>query len=74
MQAILDFFSGFVDLISSIVDFVVGFFTDLVYVIGLMGSFLINIPGYFGWLPPALIAVVVTTFSIVVIYMILNRK
>lgn len=74
MQAIIDFFTGFADIIGSIVDFVIGFFTDLIYVIGLMGQFVIEIPGYFSWLPSTAIALLVTTFSIVVIYMVLNRK
>lgn len=74
MQAIIDFFTGFADILSSVVDFVVSFFTDLIYVIGLMGQFVIEIPGYFSWLPGPAIALLVTTFSIVVIYMVLNRK
>lgn len=74
MQAVIDFFSGIADFFTSIVEFVIGFFEDLIYVIGLMGQFVIEIPGYFSWLPSAAIALLVTTFSIVVIYMILNRK
>lgn len=74
MQAIIDFFSGLVDFLSSIIDFVIGFFEDLVYVIALMGKFVLDIPGYFSWLPSVAISLLVTIFSIVVIYMVLNRK
>jgi len=74
MKALVDMLKGIVDFIGSLIDFVVGFFQDLVYVIGLLGQFVLEIPGYFGWLPSAAITLLVTTFSIVVIYMVLNRK
>lgn len=74
MQAIIDFFTGIADFFTSIVDFVIGFFSDLVYVIGLLGKFVVEIPMYFTWLPGTAVALLVTTFSIVVIYMVLNRK
>lgn len=74
MQVIINFFTGFIDAISSIINFVVDFFADLVYVITTLGQFVIEIPGYFVWLPAEIIALIVTIFSIVVIYMILGRK
>lgn len=74
MQAILDMFTGFFDVIGKIIDFVVDFFMDLVFVITTLGQFIIEIPGYFVWLPAEIIALIVTIFSIVVIYMILGRK
>lgn len=74
MSAIIDFFTGFADIISSIIDFVVGFFEDLIFVIKTLGEFLIHIPSYFSWLPGPAVALIVTTFSIVVIYMILGRQ
>lgn len=74
MQPIIDFFVGVGDVIGKVIDFVIDFFADLIYVIGLLAQFVIEIPGYFTWLPGAAIALLVTTFSIVVIYMVLNRK
>lgn len=74
MQAILDFFAGFVDLVTSLFDFVVGFVSDLVYVIQLTGIFLSEIPNYFGWMPSAYVTLIVTIFSIVVIYKIIGRE
>lgn len=74
MQAIIDFFVGIGDVIGKVIDFVIDFFADLIYVIGLLAKFLIEIPGYFTWLPATALAILVTTFSIVVIYMVLNRK
>lgn len=74
MQAIIDMFSGFIDAIGSIIDFIVDFFADLVFVIATLGQFVLEIPGYFIWLPTEIIALIITIFSIVVIYMILGRK
>ena len=74
MQAILDFFTGLWSVITSLIDFVIGIIQDLVYVIQLTGSFLIQIPTYFGWLPSAYVTLIVTIFGVVVIYKILGRE
>lgn len=74
MSAIIDFFTGFADFFGSIIDFVIGFFEDLVFVIKTLGEFLIHIPSYFSWLPGPALILLITTFSIVVIYMILGRQ
>lgn len=74
MKALIDFIVGLGEVISGVINFVIGFFEDLIYAIGLLGKFLIEIPTYFSWLPGAAVASLVTTFSIVVIYMMLNRK
>lgn len=74
MSAIIDWFVGLGDFFNSVIDFVVGFFEDLVYVIKLLGEFILQIPGYFAWMPPAILALLMTIFGIVVVYMILNRK
>lgn len=74
MQAIVDMFSGFIDTVGKIIDFVVDFFQDLIYVIGLLGKFIVEIPAYFSFLPASLVVMLGTVFSIVVIYMVLGRK
>ena len=74
MQAIIDMFSGFIDTVGKIIDFVVDFFQDLIYVIGLLGKFIVEIPSYFSFLPASLVVMLGTVFSIVVIYMVLGRK
>lgn len=74
MQAILDFFTGIWNVITSLIDFVVGIVEDLVYVVKLTGTFLVQIPNYFGWLPTAYVTLIVTIFGIVVIYKILGRE
>lgn len=74
MEAIIKMLKGFISTVSSICDFIVDFFADLVYVITLLGKFVLEIPMYFSWLPGELIALVATLFSLVIIYMVLGRK
>lgn len=74
MQAILDFFTGLIDIVFSLVDFVISFIGDLLYVIQLTGNFLLQIPNYFGWLPSAFVTLIVTIFGVVVIYKVLGRE
>lgn len=74
MDAILNFFSGIADAISSLFDFVFGIVSDLVYLVGLTGKFLAQIPAYFSWLPSQLVTLLVTIFAIVVLYKILGRE
>lgn len=74
MKALIDMFKGFFDAIGSIIDFIVDFFQDLVYVISLLGKFVVEIPTYFSFLPPSLLVMIGTIFSVVVIYMVVGRK
>lgn len=74
LNTIKDFFLGLADVISSLVDFVINLIQDIVYVVKLCGSFVAKIPAYFSWLPGSVLALVITIFSIVVIYKILGRE
>lgn len=74
MQAIIDMLTGLFEVIGKIINFVVDFFMDLVFVITTLGQFVLEIPGYFMWLPSEIVVLIATLFSIVVIYMILGRK
>ena len=74
MQAIMEFLTGLGELIGSLVSFVFGIVKDLLYVIGLLGSLIVKIPDMIGFLPSAAITLVVTTFSVVLIYKIIGRE
>ncbi|MBO5952632.1 MAG: hypothetical protein J6Q53_00680 [Oscillospiraceae bacterium] len=74
MKAIIDFFTGLFDIIDSLVDFVISFIQDIVYVIQLTASFVAQIPNYFGWLPSAYLTIIISIFSVVVIYKVLGRE
>lgn len=71
---IFDFLEGLWTLVSSVYDFVVGFFEDVVYIIQLTAAFVAKIPDYFSWLPPEALVLVVSIFAIVVIYKVLGRE
>ena len=74
LETIKDFFLSVSDVITSLVDFVVGMITDLVYVVKLCGSFVLKIPTLFSWLPAPAVAIIVSIFAVVVIYKILGRE
>ena len=74
LNTIKDFFLGLADVISSLVDFVINLIQDIVYVVKLCGSFVVKIPAYFLWLFSSVFVLIITIFSIVVIYKILGRE
>lgn len=74
MQAIIDFFATIGDIVTVVIEFVVGLFKDLLFLIQLLGNFLANLPTYLGFLPSAVVASVIVIFSIAVIFKILGRE
>ena len=74
MDVIIEFFSGIADAIIALFDFLISFLGDLVYIVQLTGLYLSQIPSYFSWLPAELVTIIVTLFSIVVIYKITGRE
>lgn len=74
MDAIIQFFQGIGTAITSLFDFLFSMVSDLVYLIGLTGKFLAQIPKYFSWLPPQLLSILVSIFAIVVLYKIFGRE
>lgn len=74
MQAVADFLKNIGNLLLSVVDFVIGLFEDLVYMIQLIGKFLIELPYYFQWLPPRFVSMIILIFGVVVVYKILGRE
>lgn len=74
MKDIIEFLKGIGNAISSLIDFLISFVQDIVYIIQLTGKFVVNIPSYFSWLPSAAVALIVSIFGIVVIYKIMGRE
>ena len=74
LNTIKDFFLGLTDIISSLVNVVVGLVEDTVYIIKLCGSFVAKIPTLFSWLPTPVLAILVSMFAVVVIYKIMGRE
>lgn len=65
-----DIFNG----IIMLVDFVISFISDIIYIIQLTAQFVLDIPSYFAWLPDPVFAMIATIFAIVVVYKVLGRE
>lgn len=74
MQAIVDAIEGIIETITSVIDFVIGFFQDIVYLVEITGKALLQIPIYFAWMPGEMVALLVILFALVVLYKILGRE
>lgn len=74
MKDLLEFLEGIGNAITGVIDFVISFVQDLVYIVTLVTEFVIEIPIYFSWLPSAAVTVLVFIFGIVVIYKIAGRE
>lgn len=73
LSSIASILSDIGNFFSSIVSFITKLFSDLVYVVQLIGQTVSEIPGYFSWLPVPIVAGLVSLFAIVVIYKVLGR-
>lgn len=74
MQAVIGFFEGIGTAISAVIDFVISFFQDIVYLIKLTGRFLAQLPSYFAWLPAPIVTLLLSIFAVVVIYKVIGRE
>lgn len=74
MQALLEFFQTAFGPIFTLFDWAISFWSDLIYMIGLTGKFLANIPIYFAWMPSRYVTTLYMLFCIVVVYKILGRE
>lgn len=74
MQGLIDFFVTLGDVIVSLIEFIISFISDLIFVIGLLGNLILKIPMLFSWFPSAFVSLLITIFGIVVIYKILGRE
>ena len=74
MGALTDFLLGIGEGLLAVVTFVIDFFTDIAYLIKLTGEFVLKVPTYLSWLPTEVLALVVSVFTIVVLYKVLGRE
>lgn len=74
LDTIVEFFKGFIDVITSVVDFVISLVQDIVYIVKLCATFVAKIPSLFGWLPTSVVTIIVMIFAVVVIYKVLGRE
>ena len=74
MNALFDILASIAEAIVAVFDFVVSFFMDLVYIVQLLGSILLQIPSFFSaWLPPELAGLLVLIITVASIYKIAGR-
>lgn len=74
MDAIIKFFTGLGELLIGAVDFLIGLIGDILYIVQLTAKAVMAIPAYLAIFPPPVIALLMTIFSVVVIYKILGRE
>lgn len=74
MQALLNFFETIGDIIVSLVEFVISFFSDVVWIIETLVWAVGQFPVFLGWIPGPIQAVILITLSVVVIYKIMGRE
>lgn len=74
MRAIIGFLEGLVDIVGSLVDFVIGLISDLVYLVQITAKAVASIPSYFSWVPPQALALLLSIFAVVVLYKLLGRE
>lgn len=74
MNAIVNFFEGIGDIIVSVVDFVISFFSDLGWIINTLLWAVDAIPGMLSWIPDEILVIIMITVSVVVIYKIMGRE
>lgn len=73
LESIFSAIQKIVDFLDTIWKFITDFLSDTFDMIKLVGETVKDIPSYFSWLPPSITAVIVSIFSVVVIYKILGR-
>lgn len=74
MQAIADFLKGIGEVLLFIADFIIDFFSDIVYLVKMLGMILDQLPVYLSWLPSELLSIMVAIFVLVVLYKVLGRE
>lgn len=74
LSGIINGLDGIVRFINAIYDFIIDIVEDIAYVIKITGQFVVQIPGYLGWLPAGVVYIIVAMFSVVVIYKVLGRE
>lgn len=73
MDAIITFFQTLGNAFSAIIDFVVRFFSDLIYLIELLVEFAAAAPGWYTWIPPIVAYIISLTLSLIVVLRIAGR-
>lgn len=74
LESIYKGIKSIVKFFEAIVDFVIDFFEDLVYVIELVGETVKDIPSYLDFFPPVIVTGVLALVGVAVVFKILGRE
>lgn len=74
LKNIYNAIKSLVSFFDSVIDFIIDFFQDLVYVIDLLAETVKSIPEYLGFFPTILVTAIISLVSIAVIFKILGRE
>ena len=74
LQEIRDILVAIGEFFTTVIDFVIAFFKDLVYMVTLVGETTSQLPQYLDWLPEGIVGGLLAIFAIVIIYKILGRE
>lgn len=74
LDAIIKFFNGIGNAITSVIDFVISFFTDFLSLLKLLAVVPKYVASSLRWIPDQLLAMAILLISIVILYKILGRE
>lgn len=74
LDSIFEAINKIIEFLDTIWSFVTDFFKDTLHLIELVGDTVTKIPDYFSWLPSSVSVLLVSLFTVVVLYMILGRQ
>lgn len=74
MNALVSFFEGIGQAITTAISFLTSMIADLVWLIKTIFWALGQLPSFFTWIPPGLSALILGTFAAVAIYKIMGRE
>lgn len=73
LSFISDVLSSIANFFVSVWNFIINLIEDIVYVVKLAGEVIGEIPSFFTWMPPSVLALLVALLGIVVVYKVINR-
>lgn len=58
----------------SVWEFITNLFKEIGMMVSFLGQIVTTVPNYFRWLPTSVLAVLILTFSIIIIYKVIGRE
>lgn len=74
MDAIIKFFTGIGDAITSIIDFIISFFSDFLTLLQILAKVPQYVSDSLRWMPPQFLTMIGLLISLVILYKILGRE